>query len=281
MAYTPIEYIESTGTQYIDTGYYAGTKTKLELLITKSDGSNRYLCGARTAWLNGNFGISYDSDYEFVYTECLESGIVYSEKDLIITEIPTITVNGVSVAGGGVSTEYDCIYPLHIFAMNNAGTAYKFASIKLYHMKIWDDGTLVLDLIPVLDENNVACLYNKATGTYLYNAGTGDFVAGNPIAKPIITIGTPSRTKISSITGYDQATVTFQSDIALQSWEARATTEGQTIGHGSGLLVESGGSLEANTDATVYVDDEELTSGDLEYTISIFGLSTNGRWSDG
>lgn len=94
-------------------------------------------------------------------------------------------------------------------------------------------------------------------------------------------MGNISRTKISSITGHDQATVTFQSDMALQSWEARATTEGQTIGHGSGLLVESGGSLEANTDATVVVDDDELTNGDREYTISVFGLSTEGRWSDG
>lgn len=99
--------------------------------------------------------------------------------------------------------------------------------------------------------------------------------------KPIITIGTPSATKISSISGYDQATVTFQSDMALQSWEARATLHGITPAHGVGLLVESGGSLEANIDATVYVDDEELTQGDQEYTISIFGLSTDGRWSDG
>lgn len=29
-------------------------------------------------------------------------------------------------------------------------------------------------------------------------------------------------------------------DVALQSWEAMATIEGQTIGHGVGLLVEAG-----------------------------------------
>lgn len=99
--------------------------------------------------------------------------------------------------------------------------------------------------------------------------------------KPTITIGTPSRTKISAISGYNQATVTFQSDTALAEWEARATTADQTPGHGVGLLVESGSTLEANADATVYVDYSELTNGDQEYTISIFGKTADGRWSDG
>lgn len=101
------------------------------------------------------------------------------------------------------------------------------------------------------------------------------------MAAPIITIGTPSATKISAISGHDQATVTFQSDVPLNNWEARATYQGQTIGHGSGLLVESGGSLAANTNATVYVENEELTEGDREYTITVFGHGSDGYWSDG
>lgn len=100
-------------------------------------------------------------------------------------------------------------------------------------------------------------------------------------SKPIITIGIPSRTKISHVTGCEQSFVTFQSDVTLQSWEARATLPGITPAHGIGLLVESGTSLEANTDATVIVECNELTQGDSEYTISIFGQSTDGRWSDG
>jgi len=101
------------------------------------------------------------------------------------------------------------------------------------------------------------------------------------MAAPIITIGTPSATKISAISGHDQATVVFHADMPLNNWEARATYQGQTIGHGSGLLVESGGSLAANTNATVYVDDEELTEGDREYTITVFGHGSDGYWSDG
>lgn len=100
-------------------------------------------------------------------------------------------------------------------------------------------------------------------------------------ATPAITVGTPSKTKISDETGCDQATCTFQSDIALSAWEARATASGTTPARGVGLLVESGTTLAAATNATVTVDNEELTSGDSDYTVTVYGHATNGMWSDG
>ena len=96
---------------------------------------------------------------------------------------------------------------------------------------------------------------------------------------PVITVGTPSRSMISDETGYDQCVCTFQSNVDLQAWEARATKSGITPARGVGLLVESGTTLAANTNATIYVDDEELTQGDGEYTITVYGQSTGGVWS--
>ena len=95
---------------------------------------------------------------------------------------------------------------------------------------------------------------------------------------PIITIQSQDVTKISSVIGYDRCTVTFTSDQALTYWEARATTT-QTPGHGVGLLVESGTLAEGAT-GYVYVDNEELTNGDLNYRISIYGRNSDGIWSD-
>ena len=95
---------------------------------------------------------------------------------------------------------------------------------------------------------------------------------------PIITIQSQDVTKISSVTGYDRCTVTFTSDQALTYWEARATTT-QTPGHGVGLLVESGTLAEGAT-GYVYVDNEELTNGDLNYRIDIYGQNSDGVWSD-
>lgn len=100
---------------------------------------------------------------------------------------------------------------------------------------------------------------------------------GNP---PVITVNTPSRTIISDKSGFDQCVCTFSSDLALAQWEARATKAGTTPARGVGLLVESGGSLAAGATGTVTVDDEELTQGDGEYTITVYGQSTGGVWSE-
>lgn len=95
---------------------------------------------------------------------------------------------------------------------------------------------------------------------------------------PVITIVSQDVTKISGVSGHDRCTVTFTSNQALSYWEARATTT-QTPAHGVGLLVESG-TLSKGETGYVYVDDEELTNGDLNYTITIYGQNADGRWSD-
>ena len=106
--------------------------------------------------------------------------------------------------------------------------------------------------------------------TYQYDEGISD--------PPIITIQSQDVTKISSVTGYDRCTVTFTSDQALSYWEARATTT-QTPAHGVGTLVESG-TLAKNETGYIYVDDEELINGDVNYTITIYGQNSDGVWSD-
>lgn len=120
----------------------------------------------------------------------------------------------------------------------------------------------------------------KNTQSYYYIYGAEiDVTYTVSEVPPVITVGTPSASIISSVAGHDQCACTFTSDLALQQWEARATKAGTTPARGVGLLVESGGSLAANTPATVYVENEELTNGDGEYTITVYGQSTGGVWS--
>ena len=97
---------------------------------------------------------------------------------------------------------------------------------------------------------------------------------------PVLSINNITRNKISPISGYDRSVAEFTSDTYLTEWEARATVEGQTYGHGIGTLVDSGTTLLANETATVTIDDEELTNGDVEYRISVYGKDANGVWSD-
>ena len=56
-----------------------------------------------------------------------------------------------------------------------------YQSGRIYYLKIYDNDILVLDLIPVVDKNGVACMFDRVSGTYFYNAGTGSFIAGPAI----------------------------------------------------------------------------------------------------
>ena len=87
------------------------------------------------------------------------------------------------------STELSCSYStfsgndtIHLFTRNEntvAGTNLSFMHAgRLYSSQIFEDDVLVQDLKPVLDSENVACVYDEVTQTYIYGAGTGSFTAG-------------------------------------------------------------------------------------------------------
>lgn len=102
-----------------------------------------------------------------------------------------------------------------------------------------------------------------------------------PTVVPTITLGNPSKSKISDETLCNECTCTFTSDVDLSYWEARATRDGEEPGRGRGLLVESGNGLSAGNEAVISVMFNELTNGDGEYTIHVYGQSIEGVWSDG
>lgn len=101
-----------------------------------------------------------------------------------------------------------------------------------------------------------------------------EFGASIPIAN--ITILDYSRSKLGKTMGTNKCTVSFKADQDLIAWEARANSG---TGVGVGLLVGEGGVLLADVTATFDVDTEELTLGDKEYTIKVYGKNTVGEWS--
>ncbi|HMA60165.1 MAG TPA: hypothetical protein VKN64_07715 [Halanaerobiales bacterium] len=120
-----------------------------------------------------------------------------------------------------------------------------------------------------------------SSNSMTFETGTIDAEVITPISiitsnLPTINIVGYTKDKISDEVGYQTSTVTFQSDQDLVEWEARA----DGTGHGSGLLVGSGGSVTANTDVTFDVDYTELTQGDKTYQINVYGKNSDGLWSD-
>lgn len=97
---------------------------------------------------------------------------------------------------------------------------------------------------------------------------------------PVITIGTPDKTRISDESGHDECICTFTADQTLVQWEARAVKNGVMPQRGVGVLVETGTNLAAGAQGRISVVDEELTSGDGVYLIAVYGRNAGGVWNE-
>lgn len=181
--YQQLEYIQTSGTQYIDTGYIPSSNTSIEMKASNNATTNTTLYCARgtsgyqdktyTAFLiNGtSFRVDYYNSvqYENQMTAAKDTVYVYKQKK-----------NVVYVDGNLVKTlnqtEFSSAYNMYLLASHRGGSEIgNIGNVKLYYCKIWDGETLVRDYIPVLDKDGVACLYDKVKGKYYYNQGSGTF----------------------------------------------------------------------------------------------------------
>lgn len=179
--------------------------------------------------------------------------------------------NYLYVTNGTTKTNYTqiktgTIYTLGIEYNSNSSIGYVYLNYELIYIYTGNFSTYYA--------TRDAVFVQSGTDVYIYNI---KYWWDN--YNPLIFIQTQDITKISSINGKDRCTVSFISEQGLSYWEARATLPNVTPSHGVGLLVESGTLSEGET-GYVYVDDEELTNGDANYTITIYGQNSEGVWSD-
>jgi hypothetical protein len=84
--------------------------------------------------------------------------------------VNTLYVNGVQLLQ---RTSMNTGFPITMAMFTDgSGASYQFNVAKKYH-KVWVDGKLVYDWIPVLDYKRVPCWYNRVNGAFLY-AYSGD-----------------------------------------------------------------------------------------------------------
>jgi len=190
--YCEVEYLQSSGTQYIDTGVVAksGLSSVLNFeytalsytasMLDARSGNNRfYLCHAGAPSSTFYFYYGYGSAYQSSVVPT--SNTKYLIETNLSVGTQSMKVNGTQILTGTDTTNYNLNANLYLFGMNYSTPQY-LASAKLYCCKIWDNGTLIRDFIPVLDWNMTPCMYDKVSGQLFYNAGSGnDFLYGREI----------------------------------------------------------------------------------------------------
>ena len=190
--YKPVKFIESTGTQYIDTGIKASDQiTRIEGRIYKTS-----LMGTAGIF----FGL-YGGGNDLFYLDYSESGVTYHNtatgygqypvlslttdllnipgyKDIIYTKSGTTFTYSVNEkkASGTSQSVLTTSYNHYLFGYNAQGSFNYGYKCKLYHFKIWVNNKLARDFIPVMRiTDGQLGLYDKVTRSFFQNKGTGFF----------------------------------------------------------------------------------------------------------
>jgi hypothetical protein len=178
--YTELEYLESTGTQWVDTETTINTATDTVELVFETVGTTIY------KWLygehdnNARFGLGTGDGVNkrnVAYgktTYKVTDNQIYSSQHTFISNENGVFLDDVKIANfssfSSTSTLY--LFNLNLNNVNYCGNA------KVWKYKHSRNGVLICDFIPVLDKNGVACMYDKVTKQFFYNKGTGKFLYG-------------------------------------------------------------------------------------------------------
>lgn len=189
--YTELEYIESTGTQYIDTGIKPNQDTSIEIEAIPSAVGETYLgegfCPYAAGVSNNDSAFecytSHDQ-YEFDYDGQIAYLATATVGDLLkinhSKNVVSLTVNGADAYTQIFEYKsFESPYTLTLFARHRASLVYSKGKIKKCKIKSGD--TLVRDFYPAKSINGTIGLYDLVNSAFYTNAGTGVFTAGAEI----------------------------------------------------------------------------------------------------
>ena len=172
--YTQVDYIESSGTQYIDTGYTISTlgqqyKALIDCQYTNLPTSNKILIASDVnAWCGATsnyYGVGGEYVSNTLVTERALIDVSFGSQTIFKINNETITKPIVNQLGNVI-----------LFGINPYYSNVKIFSCKLYNAS----NTLVRDLIPCYrNSDNEIGMYDLVNNQFYTNAGTGTFTKGN------------------------------------------------------------------------------------------------------
>ena len=267
--YTKLDYIESSGTQYINTGFKPNQNTRVVMDVEVLGTTQCAPFGARASQNGTTYTLflltatTGRTDYgtskqAMTFSSILGRYTIDANKNVV-------NVNGVSITHTASTFSVD--HNIFLLAVNTAGTASNFAKVKLYSCKIYDNGTLVRDFIPCKNANGTLGLWDNVNSVFYANAGTGTF-----------STGTKHKTLIGG-TGYE-----IKSGRVLIAGTGYDIKKGRTLIGGTGYDIKFAtpiGELIAGTIVYMNVDGTRtpyivVHQGNPDTTV--YGASCNGTW---
>lgn len=192
--YTALKYLKATGTQWIKTDIAPTLETTIQAT------GQRTVTSGYTAIMGCNNPVAYIPMGDGAYARRYYAKFGSSSEKNIDNPLPTgtalpptITINkteavfstegmadktlaiGATAIGTVNQNTRIALFGRHDGSNDTCTTTSGF----LFRAKIWDDGTLVADLVPAKrDADDVLGMYDLVSDTFYTNAGSGTFVGG-------------------------------------------------------------------------------------------------------
>ena len=180
--YTAVEYIQSSGTQYIDTGrkLTQDSDITIDFSIVGEINRNAGIFGSRESASKNNLALFQDGGSGYFagdFSEYRQHRFLMTltlERTKIRTNKAGVWINDILKKSWSDVADFETPTNGLIFDIGNNNWTGNKAIIRLYSYT--DDNTK--QLVPCLDPNGVPCLYDLIGKTALYNLGTGSFTWG-------------------------------------------------------------------------------------------------------
>lgn len=180
--YTALEYIQSSGTQYIDTGRKLTQDSDITIDFSIVGGINRSagIFGSRESASKNNLTLVLDMDARFLvdFSEYRQHRFITAaslERTKIQINKAGVWVNDILKNSWSDVADFETPTNGLIFDVGNNNWTGNKAIMRLYS---YTDGD-AQRLVPCLDANGVPCLYDLIGKTALYNQGAGSFTWGD------------------------------------------------------------------------------------------------------
>lgn len=177
--YTQVEYIQSSGTQYVDTGILPDTNTEFEVTAWMSESGVNYatLFGSRDT---EQCRVYYNGGIRAIF---LGSATASIDSSVSPEQILNYKLNNSQFSVGDsvkslTPTVNEIGYPIYIFGVNTSGSFTYGSQSRIYSFKIKQDGVFARNYVPCISNSDEVGLYDLVSASFFGNAGTGTFTAG-------------------------------------------------------------------------------------------------------
>ena len=275
--YTQVEYLESSGTEYIDLGDVLDTSTddiEIEMQLVQADAPTNFF-GARANTTSSAYSlatlISDDVNYwRWGWKNVSNTSSVTVDLNKHILKIDhtnnTLSLDGIVIETKG-SAVANIVTPTTptLFAIHATTTQTLYLSpVRISAFRKWRNGELVQFVVACRrNSDNVLGMYDLVSNTFLTNAGSGTFTAGSDVV--------PSPTSPMDI-------VCNNGVIGWDSVNQQVTVTGtqETITDNAGNVATCQNLLSVGT----YKDTQEILSGAVSRNVAIKVLDGTESWTN-